>query len=164
MKIQTKSQTTVDAFEYLKGNQGQAFTIKQVAEALGVTTAKVTGGLVSLAKKGIVERSEVAVGDKTFKAYTFAQDAEFAFEEPKNMSDKAVQLLQHMQANVGVDLTAGDIAESLGMVPIAINGVANGLVKRGLVVREAAEVEMPDGATKTIKFLVLTDEGKAYQF
>lgn len=166
MEIKTKSQATVDAYEYLKAHKDSAFTIKQVAEALGVTTAKVTGGLVSLEKKGIVTKSEVAEGEKSYKAYKWASDATFTFEAPKNMSDKAVQLLQYLQKNVDADITAADAAADLEMAPIAINGVANGLVKRGLLIREEAEVTMPDEAqtVKTLKFLVLTDEGKAYEF
>ena len=163
MQIKTGSQNTVDAFGILKGADAP-MTIKEVAEALGVTPAKVTGGIVSLEKKGVLEKSEVTQGDKTYKAYTVIEpDVEFITEEPKAMSDKAVRVLQFLQKE-GEAMTAAEIAKELELVPIAINGVVNGLVKKGFVVREEAEVEMPDGATKSLKFIHLTDEGKAYKF
>lgn len=162
--IKTKSQTTVDAYEFLAANKGESFTLKQIAEHLGVASNKVTGSVVSLEKKGILSKSEVEVEGKPYKAYEWAQEAEFTFEETKSMSDKAVRVLQHLQANDGADMTAADIGAELDMVPIAVNGVVNGLVKRGLCVREAAEVEMPDGTEKTLKFIVMTEEGRAYQF
>lgn len=164
MTINTKSQNTVDAYAFLAANKGMAFTIKQVAEALGVTTAQVTGGLVSLAKKEVVSKTELEIDGKPYKGFMWAAEATFEFEAPKNMSDKAVQVLQHLQANVGTDLTASDIAESMGVVPIAVNGVVNGLVKKGLVFRSEVETTLPDGKVKVIKFVELTDEGKAYQF
>lgn len=164
-KIVTKSENTVKAYDYLKQNEGQAFTIKDVAEALGVTPAKVTGGLVSLEKKGILAKSEVEMEDgRTLKAYQIVdKEVEFAFEEPKNMSDKAVTLLQFMQKHASEDMTAAEIAEQLDMAPIAINGVLNGLVKRNLAFREEVEVEVDD-KVKVLKFAKLTDEGKAYKF
>jgi len=164
MEVKTKSQSTVDAYEFLAANKGESFTLKQIAEALGVATAKVTGSVVSLAKKGILEKSEVEVEGKPYKAYQWAEEAKFSFEETKAMSDKAVRIMQLLQANVGVDFTAADIAAEVGLVPIAVNGVVNSLVKKGLVVREEATAELPDGSEKTLKFVVLTDEGKNYTF
>lgn len=162
--IKTKSQNTVEAFRYLEQNQGQYFTIKQVAEALGVTSAKVTGGLTSLAKQEVVTKMDVEVDGKTYKGYCYAQPVTFEFEETKAISDKAVQLLQFLQKNANVDLTTQDIAESMGIAPIGVTGVINGLVKKELVVREEAEAEMPDGTKKTVKFIVLTEKGKSYEF
>lgn len=164
LTITTKSQNTVDAFKFLESNQGQYFTIKQVAEALGLTSAQVTGGLTSLAKKEVVSKTDLTVDGKAYKGYAYAAPAEFVFEAPKNMSDKAVQVLQFLQANPTADLTAADIAEHMGIEPIAVNGVVNGLVKKGYVIRVESSVEMPEGGSKTIKFVNLTEEGKAYEF
>lgn len=164
MTIKTKSQTTVDAYEFLEANKEKAFTLKEIAEALGVASNKVTGSVVALAKKEILTKSEVEVDGKPFKAYQWASPAEFVFEEVKSISDKGVQMLQYLQANQGADLTAAEIAADMGVVPIAVNGVINGLVKRGLAAREEATALMPDGTEKTVKFIVLTEEGKAYQF
>lgn len=164
LTIKTGSENTVKAFEFLKANQDGVFTIKEVAEALGLTSAKVTGGLVSLEKKGAVTKEEVERDGKPYKGYSFAEDVEFVMNETKAISDKAVRLLQYLQAHDGQDLTAADVAEEFEVMTIAINGVVNGLVKRGLLVREEALVEMPDGETKTIKFIVLTDAGRNYKF
>lgn len=163
MEIKTTSQNTVNAYEVLK-KATAPMTIKQVAEALDVTSAKVTGGLVSLEKKGILEKTEVTEGEKTYKAYAVInKDVVFVTEEPKVMSDKAVRLLQFLQKE-GEPMTAAEIAKEMDVAPIAINGVVNGLVSRGFVIREEAQVEMPDGATKSLKFIHLTEEGTAYKF
>lgn len=164
LKIVTKSQGTIDSYEFLAANKGETFTIKAIAEALGITSNRVTGSVVSLEKKGILTKTEVDVDGKTYKSYQWAAPAEFTFEEVKAMSDKAVQVLQNLQANVGTDMTAADVAAEVGLVPIAVNGVVNSLVKKDLAIREEAVVEMPDGKEKTLKFIVLTKKGKEYKF
>jgi DNA-binding MarR family transcriptional regulator len=164
LTITTKSQNTIDAYKYLEANQGSYFTIKQVAEALGLTSAQVTGGLVSLTKKEVVSKTDLEVDGKTYKGYAYAAPATFEFEAVKNMSDKAVQMLQFLQKNANVDLTSQDIAEAMGIQAIAVTGVVNGLVKKNLVLRDEAEAEMPDGTKKKVKFISLTDEGKNYAF
>lgn len=163
-KIATKSQTTVDVYEFLSANKEDAFTIKQIAEALGVTTNKITGSVVSMAKKGIATKDEREVEGKVYKTYQWAAPAEYFFEEVKAMSDKSVQVLQFLQENDGGDFTAADIGAEIDMVAIAVNGVVNSLVKKGLAFREEAEVEMPDGSQKVLKFIQLTPEGKEYKF
>lgn len=163
-QVNTGSENTIKAYEVLKGATS-AMTIREVADALGVTPAKVTGGIVSLEKKGILAKSEVTQGEKTYKAYTVVDaNVEFVFNAPKQMSDKAVSLLQFLQGKGDVELTAQEIAEELGMQAIAINGVVNGLVTRNLAERVEQAITMPDGTEKTLKFITLTDEGKAYQF
>lgn len=164
MQIATKSKATVDSFNFLKDNPTQTFTIREVADALGVTSAKVTGGLVSLAKKGVVKKMDVERDDKPYKGFQFAEDVEFVMETAKQISDKGVQLLQFMQKNPDADFTAPDIAEEMGVASIAINGVANGLIKRNLMAREVVEFEMPDGEVREIKVLKLTDAGVNYKF
>ena len=64
VQIQTGSDNTVKAYEFLKANAGNAFTIAEVAAELGLTSAQVTGGLVSLAKKEVVIRAEKTGKDK----------------------------------------------------------------------------------------------------
>ena len=54
-------------------------------------------------------------------------------------SDKAIAVLEFMQANQGADLTAAAIAEAAGIEKKSITGVLNGLQKKGLVVREVVE-------------------------
>lgn len=164
--IQTKSENTVKAYEFLKANPDTMFTIKEVAEALGLTTPKVLGGLVSMAKKDILTRHEVDVegSDKTQIAYSILdKDVEFVFEQPAKMSDKAVQVMQYLQGG-GDSQTHKEIGDGLGVAAISITGVVNSLVKKGYATREESLVEMPDGTTKNLKTVVLTDEGRNYKF
>lgn len=164
MKITTGSQNTIKAYEFLKENAANSFSIKEVAEALGLTSAQVTGGLVSLAKKGAVTKEDGMRDDKPYKVFQYAEDVEFEVKDANKMSDKAVQLLQFLQKKGDIDMTAQDIADELDMAAIAINGVVNGLAKRNLVERQLAVFEMPDGEEREIKLIKLTDEGAAYKF
>lgn len=70
----------------------------------------------------------------------------------KMFSEKAASVLRYMQANVGSDMTAKDIAAATGIETKAITGVINGLQKKGLTFRE--EVEGFDG-----KLIRLTEAG-----
>jgi predicted ArsR family transcriptional regulator len=168
--VKTGSQNTIAAYNVLAGDKDRAFTIKEVAEIVGVASSAITGGLVALEKKGLVNKEEVTVTDeagkeKTYKAYSFKEEVEFvAAAEPSKVTDKGVILLRKMQEMGDADITAADIAAELDIPAIAVNGTFNALVKRGLATRQEAEVTMPDGVVKTLKFLVLTDEGKNYQF
>ena len=164
--VKTGSDNTVKAYEFLRDNPG-AHTIKQIAEALGLSSAQVTGGVVSLAKKDILEKTDVQVDDKTYKAFEcIDKQVTFEFEQKSSgkMTDKGVQLLQFLQENDGADMTAAEIAEEMGMQAIAVNGVLNGLVKKGFAEREEVIVEMPDGKEKEVKIVKMTDEGRAYKF
>lgn len=165
-KIVTKSENTVAAYEFLEANKDKAFQIVDIAKGTGLTPAKVTSGVVSLSKKGIlIRREEEVEGEKgTKKTFQWAKPAVFVFETAKKMSDKGVQLLQYLQRRDGEDFTAAEAAEDLGVAPIAVNAVLNSLVKRELAFREEALVEMPDGSEKVIKFAKLTDKGRSYEF
>lgn len=72
----------------------------------------------------------------------------------KMFSEKAAAVLNYMQANAGVDMTAKDIAAAAGVETKAITGVINGLQRKGLTFRE--EVEGFDG-----KLVRLTEAGLA---
>lgn len=166
--IVTKSENTIKAYEFLKANPDKMFTIKEIAEALGLTGSQVTGGLVSLAKKGIVERHEVEVVEgekaKAFKAYSILDtDVEFSMGETKKMSDKAIQVMEYLK-NGGDAQTHKEIGDALGVAAVGVVGVVNSLVKKGLVTREETSVEMGEGETKTLKTVNLTEEGKNYTF
>jgi|GEM_PF-3060714 len=166
--VNTKSENTIKAYEFLKANPDQMYTIKEVAEALGLTSPQVLGGLVSLAKKGIVERHEVEVteGEKTksIKAYSILDlDVEFVMDAPKKMSDKAIQVMEYLK-NGGDGQTHKEIGDALGVAAVGIVGVVNSLVKKGLATREEVSVEMPEGEAKTLKTVNLTEEGRNYTF
>lgn len=83
------------------------------------------------------------------------------------MSEKTRMVWEFLKANQGADLTAADIAETLGMEKRSVDGiVTSGLQRKGLSVRTEAEVEVEgeDGKVshKKVKFITLTDEGLAY--
>lgn len=76
------------------------------------------------------------------------------------MSEKTVTVLNYLKGQKGVNLTSADIAEALGMEKKSVDGIVTaGLQRKGLAVRTAAEVELPDGTHKSVKFISLTDEG-----
>lgn len=172
MVVETGSQNTVDAYGVVKG-AAEPMTIAEIAEQLGVTTSKVTGGLVSLEKKGAVIKSEKEAKDKNgkekmYKAYALNPDVEVEFiskqKSDGRMSDNAVRLLQYLQANPDSDMTHAELAEAMGWQTIQVVGAATALAKKGLIDKPEATVEMPDGSTKTLKVIVITEEGKAYKF
>lgn len=67
-------------------------------------------------------------------------------------SEKAQAVLEFMQDNQNVDLTAPAIAEATDIEKRSITGVLNGLVKKGFVVREEVEGQKD-------KLVRLTPEG-----
>lgn len=68
-------------------------------------------------------------------------------------------VFKYVQSQKGADLTGNDIAEATNLSPKSIVGIVNAFVKKGLMYREEATVELEDGSTKTVKFIRLTDEG-----
>ena len=171
LTVSTGSENTIKAYEFLKENAGNAFTIAEVAEALGLTSAQVTGGLVSLAKKEVVLRSEKEGIDKTgatknYKAFEANPEFEVVFEKTSKgsskVSDNGLKLLKFLQTNPTEELTHGELAEALEWKTIQAVGAATSLAKFGLVAKPEVEVEMPDGTIKLLKVVVLTDEGKNY--
>lgn len=69
-------------------------------------------------------------------------------------SENAQKVLTFLQTNPTVDMTAKELAEAIEVPTRSITGVINGLVKKGLVVREETEV-----GEVVVKFIRLTDEG-----
>jgi len=57
--------------------------------------------------------------------------------------------------------TAQDIAAALGITVNAVTGSVNGMVKKGRAQRRE-ETATVDGKAKVIKYISLTDEGKAF--
>lgn len=76
------------------------------------------------------------------------------------MSANSKLVFNFLKENNGVDMTAADIAEALGLEKRQIDGIFTSAIQRkGYGVRVPAEVELEDGTHKAIKFLKLTDEG-----
>ena len=73
----------------------------------------------------------------------------------KMFSENAQKVLTFLQTNQNVDMVAKELAEAAGVPTKSITGTLNGLVKKGLVVREVATV-----GENTVKFIRLTSAGE----
>ena len=79
------------------------------------------------------------------------------------VSEKSLVVLDYLKANKGVQMTAADIAEALGLEKKSVDGiVTSGLQRKGYAERIPAEIELEDGTHKQVKFLQLTDAGMAF--
>lgn len=78
----------------------------------------------------------------------------------KENTKKVITYLQGLDANDNV--TAADVADALGLEKRSVDGIFTSAIQRKqLGVREEAEIELDDGTHKKVKFLKLTDAGKA---
>lgn len=73
------------------------------------------------------------------------------------MSENSVKLLNYLKENAGTKMTADEVAEATGLAKATITGAFTSFQKKGLGVREEAEVP----GTVEVSFLTVTDEGKA---
>lgn len=83
------------------------------------------------------------------------------------MKENSIKVYEYVKANEGKNITAADIAEGTGLEVKSVNGIVTSAFQRkGLMVRTPAEIEITgeDGKVshKEVKFISLTDEGKAY--
>jgi len=78
----------------------------------------------------------------------------------KENTKKVITYLQGLSDSDNV--TAADVADALGLEKRSVDGIFTSAIQRkNLGVREEAEVELDDGTHKKVKFLKLTDAGKA---
>ena len=78
----------------------------------------------------------------------------------KENTKNVITYLQGLGANDNV--TAADVADALGLEKRSVDGIFTSAIQRkSLGFREEAEVELEDGTHKKVKFLKLTDAGKA---
>lgn len=78
------------------------------------------------------------------------------------MKENTRKVFDYLKENDGRDMTAADIAEALGLEKRQVDGIfTSAFQRKGLGVREPAEVELSDGSHQKVKFLRLTDEGLA---
>lgn len=77
------------------------------------------------------------------------------------MKENTRKIFDYLKANDGQDMTAADVAEALGLEVRSVNGSFTSFQKKGWGVREEAEIELEDKTHKKVKFLRLTDEGRA---
>lgn len=78
----------------------------------------------------------------------------------KENTKNVITYLQGLGANDNV--TAADVADALGLEKRSVDGIFTSAIQRkNLGVREEAEIELDDGTHKKVKFLKLTDAGRA---
>lgn len=79
------------------------------------------------------------------------------------MKPNALAVWNYINENDGADFTAADISEALSLEVKSVNGIlTSAFQKKGLIVREEAEVELADGSHKKVKFVRLTDAGREF--
>lgn len=78
------------------------------------------------------------------------------------MKENTRKVFDYLKEHDGEDLTAANVAEALGLEKRQVDGIfTSALQRKGLGVREPAEVELADGSHQKVKYLRLTDEGLA---
>lgn len=81
------------------------------------------------------------------------------------LSENAQIVLDYVKSMEGKNITANDIAEATGLGIKTVNGVVtSAFQKKGYMERTEAEIELEDGTHKKVKFISLTEEGKAKDF
>lgn len=79
------------------------------------------------------------------------------------LKENSKLVFNFVKENEGKNITASDIAEGTGLEVRSVNGIVTSAFQRkGLMARIPAEVELEDGSHKAVKFIVLTDEGRAF--
>lgn len=78
------------------------------------------------------------------------------------MKENTRKVFDYLKEHDGEDLTAANVAEVLGLEKRQVDGIfTSALQRKGLGVREPAEIELLDGSHQKVKYLRLTDEGLA---
>lgn len=78
------------------------------------------------------------------------------------MKENSKNVLNYLKGIDGANVTAADVADALGLEKRQVDGIFTSAIQRkGFGVRVPAEVELPDGTHKAVKFLKLTDAGMA---
>ena len=79
------------------------------------------------------------------------------------LKENSLKVFNYVKENDGKNMTAADIAEGTGLEVRQVNGIVTSAFQRkGLMERVPAEVELPDGSHKAVKFIRLTEAGKEF--
>ncbi len=149
------TENSAKVLNYLKGVDGNV-TSADVADALGMEKRAVDGCFTSLVKKGLGVRVEAeGLGTKDVSFLTITDEGVAC--DKSELSENAQKILAHLESIKGDNVTLDDVADAMDMDKRVINGAFNALVKKGFCARIAATVEAP----VTVKYLTLTDDGKA---
>ena len=80
----------------------------------------------------------------------------------KVLTEKQAIIHGFLMDTEGEKFTAYQIADATGIERKSINVLVNGLVSKGYCVREETTGTDDEGKTVTVKYVVLTDEGRGY--
>lgn len=79
------------------------------------------------------------------------------------LKEDARKVLAYVVEHDGEDFTANDIADATGLGKRSVNGIiTSAFQKKELMVREEAEITLEDGTHDKVKFIRLTDKGRAF--
>ena len=79
------------------------------------------------------------------------------------LSENARKIYDYLVEMDGSNVTSSDIADALNLGRKTVDAtVTSAFQKKGYTVRIPAEIELADGSHKTVKFIRLTDEGRAF--
>lgn len=79
------------------------------------------------------------------------------------MKENSKRVFEYLKSVNGQDVTAADVAEALGLEKRSVDGIFTSAIQRkDLGVRTPAEIELPDGTHRQVKFLSLTEAGMAF--
>ena len=79
------------------------------------------------------------------------------------LKENSRKVFDYVIANDGQDFTAADIAAATGLEVRSVNGIVTSAFQRkGLMFREEAEILNAEGKHDKVKFVRLTDTGRAF--
>ena len=79
------------------------------------------------------------------------------------LKPNTVAVINYLKEVNGQNVTAADVAEALGLEKRTVDGIFTSAIQRKeLGIRTPAEIELPDGTHKQVKFLSLTNAGMAF--
>lgn len=79
------------------------------------------------------------------------------------LKENSKKVFNYVKEMDGQDITAADIAEATGLEIKSVNGIVTSAFQRkSLMERVPAKIQLEDGTSKDVKFIKLTEEGKAF--
>lgn len=79
------------------------------------------------------------------------------------LKENSRKVYDYVVAHDGEDFTAQDIADAIGVDVKKVNGsITSAFQKKGLMSREPGERTNPDGTHTPIKYIRLTEAGRAF--
>ena len=79
------------------------------------------------------------------------------------LSENSLKVLNYLKENQGVQMTAKDIADALGLGVKQVNGsVTSAFCRKDLMTRVEAEKTLADGSHQKVKYIKLTDLGRTF--